>query len=83
MQSRLFAWVRAHEDEVPALRWYFAVPNGGLCDKGTAVKMKAEGVRPGVLDTLCLLPRQGFHGLAIELKWHGNTLTDEQEQWVE
>lgn len=35
----------------PELSLFHAIPNGGQRDKITAGKLKAEGVKPGVLDT--------------------------------
>lgn len=62
-------------DPVPALAWYHAIPNGG--SRGDTMRsraieggrMKAEGVRPGVLDTFWPLGRRdSYCGLYIELK---------------
>jgi len=36
---------------LPELGLFHAIPNGGARDKITAAKLKAEGVKPGVLDT--------------------------------
>lgn len=44
--------VRLHEPRWPALRWLFAVPNGGARSKAAAGKLKAEGTRRGVPDFL-------------------------------
>ena len=44
--------VRLHEARWPALRWLFAVPNGGARNKVAGAKLKAEGVRRGVPDYL-------------------------------
>jgi hypothetical protein len=52
----------------PELRWFHAIPNGGLRSKAVAVKMKAEGVRKGVSDYCLPVQRGGFAGLYIELK---------------
>lgn len=47
---------------------FFAVPNGGKRNVITATIMKKEGVRRGVADLILLLPRNGYHGLLIEMK---------------
>lgn len=63
-QAALFCWAASY----PALRWMFAIPNGGSRDKITAGKLKAEGVKAGVADVFLPVPKNGFHGLWIEMK---------------
>lgn len=46
----------------------FAIPNGGLRDKITAARLKAEGVREGVSDIFLPVARGHWHGLFIEMK---------------
>jgi hypothetical protein len=76
--------VRLNEARHPELRMLFAVPNGGDRHKATAAKLKAEGVKAGVLDYILPVARGGFHGLAIELKRRKRGQTSgEQEQWIE
>lgn len=64
-------------------RWalIFAVPNGGQRSKATAGKLKAEGVRAGVLDLCLPLPARGYHGMFMELKVGRNKLTPRQQEW--
>lgn len=50
---------------------YFAVPNENTRSDSniiTGAQRKAMGVYHGVADTLMLIPRGGYHGLAIEYK---------------
>jgi VRR-NUC domain len=75
-QSAFIQWARTHDS---ACR-IFAVPNGGHRSKFTAVKLKAEGVRPGVPDLMLPLPRGGSAGLFIEMKYGRNNLTAEQKR---
>lgn len=52
--------VRLHSNEaspLPELHLFHAIPNGGARDKSTAGKLKAEGVKPGVLDTFLPVPK--------------------------
>lgn len=58
---------------VTVLDRIFAIPNGGLRDKVTAAKLKAEGVKDGVPDTFLPLPRSVWAGLFIEMKRPGTT----------
>lgn len=56
---------------------WFAVPNGGKRHVITAVKLKAEGVRPGVPDLCFILPGGRFAGL--ELKSEKGILSEHQK----
>lgn len=50
------------------LRMLHAIPNGGLRDKATASRLKAEGARAGVPDCHLPVSRHNFLSLYIELK---------------
>lgn len=85
-QRAFFAWLAFHLDRYPLARWMFAVPNGGLRDKVTAARLKAEGVKAGVSDIFYPVPIQStrhgsmtnYHGLFIEMKAGDGALSDEQ-----
>lgn len=79
-QSALFEW--AELSGIPALRWMFAVPNGGARHIATAVKLHQEGVKRGVPDIMLPVPHGQYHGLFIEMKFGKNKVTPEQEQWL-
>lgn len=64
IQAAYFDWARRH----PVARRAFAIPNGGARSKATAGRLKAEGVRAGVLDVMLPVPRGGAAGLWIEFK---------------
>ena len=51
--------------------WLHHIPNGGLRDKVTASRLKAEGVKDGVLDLFLPVARGIYHGLYIEMKRPG------------
>ena len=65
----------------PELKWFHS-PNGGNRNKDEARKFKAMGVSPGVPDILIPHPKNGYNGLAIELKVKPNTATDTQLEWL-
>jgi hypothetical protein len=83
-QVALFAWAESVRRQYPDLRWMHSVPNGGVRSPRTAGRMKAEGVRRGVVDVFLDVPKGGYHGLRIELKRpKGGSLTTEQREWID
>lgn len=57
-------------------------PNGGKRNKGVAIKLKRQGVKPGVPDILIFEPRGIYHGFMIELKVGKNTTSKYQKEWL-
>jgi len=82
-QVAFIAWTELQKQVYPHVNRFFAVPNGGQRHKAVATKMKAEGVKAGVPDLLLLLPRGGYHGLVIEMKYGKNNITDSQSDWLD
>lgn len=54
------------------------VPNGGSRSQREGERFKRMGVLAGVCDVLVFEPRQGYNGLAIELKIGNNKSTEDQ-----
>lgn len=89
-QAALFVWERQSRARFPDLEWMFAIPNGGHRNLLVARKMKAEGVKPGVLDIFLPVARKGFHGLFLEMKAERSRpvrggkggLSDLQCEWI-
>lgn len=81
-QKALFQWSALHAGRCPELALMFAIPNGGKRDPVTAVRLRDEGVKPGVPDICLPVARQGWHGLFIELKWGRNKPSEPQLDWL-
>jgi hypothetical protein len=83
-----------HDLQVICVRWFrvkfrayekllFAIPNGGYRLKTTARMMRAEGELPGVPDIQLAVPRNGYHGLFIEMKnGKAGRLSDHQKEMI-
>lgn len=81
-QKALMDWAALHQARYPELALLFAVPNGGKRDPATAARLRGEGVKPGVPDLCLPVPRQGWHGLFIELKYGRNKPSEYQLDWL-
>lgn len=84
-QKALFYWAALHETRVPELAMLYAIPNGRGRSKAEAGKLKAEGVKAGVLDVALDVARGGYHGLRIEMKAPDklDNVSAEQTTWIE
>lgn len=82
-----------HQEQVAVINWFrlqhrqyasylFAIPNGGVRNIGTAVKLKKEGVLAGVPDLFLMIPMNGYHGLWIEMKVKGGRVSDSQKEFI-
>lgn len=82
-QAALFEWATLSECKYPALKWLYAIPNGGKRDIITATNLKRTGVKPGVPDICLPVARNGFHALYIELKRvSGGAVSASQRIWL-
>ena len=66
-------WRRTYPDH-----WIFAIPNGGWRTPATALKLKLEGVSPGVPDLFIPAIK-----LFIEMKAEGGRLSEPQKVWID
>lgn len=92
-QTALIDWVHLREDRYPALRLLYAIPNGAKLPYGKnkqgkrfsfqAMRLLAEGLRPGVPDLCLPAPRKDFCGLYIELKVGKNKPTAAQKVFLD
>ena len=80
-QAAVFDWAAYN----PALKWMHHNANGGKRDVREAVRLRRQGVKPGVWDIFLPKPMGEFHGLYIEMKKqkkHGKaSLTKDQRQF--
>jgi hypothetical protein len=81
-QAALFSWSKRFERKLPQLKMLYSIPNGGHRHKVVAVKMKAEGVKPGVPDVCLSYPVGMIPGMYIEMKYGDNKPTDSQIDWL-
>lgn len=84
-QVSLFQWADIQRFTLPELNLLFAIPNAGAgAQKGQAGKMKAEGVKKGIPDTMLPVARGRYHGAFIEMKrLRGGRVEPEQTEWHE
>jgi len=89
-QCALFCYIRQEAPHVlpsniaASLNRLFAIPNGGERHAAVAGKMKAEGVKAGVLDTFLPVPLGDACGLFLEMKAPGKlkNTSSEQDDWI-
>jgi len=72
-----------------AARWldaqgvlWFHPPNGGKRNRIEAAIFKGLGVKAGVPDIVIMEPRGRYHGMLVELKVAGGSLTDNQRAFL-
>jgi len=81
-QTALFKWAEFNARVIPELTLLFHIPNGGKRDVITASRLKAQGVKSGVPDLFLPVPRGSYHGLFVEMKKIGGTISDKQGEWI-
>jgi len=79
IQSAFFKWWDMNYRS--PLAW--AVPNGGFRHITTAIKLKLEGVRPGIPDVFISIPKGKWSGLFLEFKTKTGTLTKPQKFYLD
>ena len=81
-QIELMTWCKRNMGKHPELEKIFHIPNGGKRNIQTAMRLKLEGVKPGVPDLFLPVARRGYHGLFIEMKRiKGGSLSASQKDW--
>jgi hypothetical protein len=64
----------------PEILLLHAIPNGDWRGWGTGIKLKAQGVIPGIPDLFLPVARGGNHGFYLELKKANGTV--KPDQWA-
>ena len=81
-QEALITWCRIFESRYQELEMIYHVPNGGSRNRIEAANLKRQGVKAGVPDLCLPVPKNGYHGLYIEMKFGKNKTTKDQEEWL-
>ena len=87
-QSAVIDWSDEHIEQAPPLEWIYAIINGiPLASSATQRAkiinyMKAEGMKPGVVDLCLPAARHGYHGLYIEMKKQGGKVSEGQAEFL-
>lgn len=82
IQQALFAYLAHIEPRIPEVAFIYHVPNGGRRSVATGARLKRLGVKRGVPDIIVPMARQGYHGMAIELKRPDGRLSPHQQHWL-
>lgn len=82
-QQQLFVWTAYASGKWPELDLLHHIPNGGKRSQTEAKRLKGQGVKAGVPDLCLPVARGGFHGLYIEMKRQGGTVSKEQSEWLQ
>ncbi len=75
-------WAIEHTSQGIPENLLFSIPNGGWRDQIGAAILKKEGQRNGVSDMMLAVPRNGLHGLFLELKHETGKLRPEQKEFL-
>ena len=82
-QIKLFQWAKSNEQFIPELKLIYHVPNEGKRKQSTGEILKAAGLRAGVPDVCLPVPRRGYAGLYIEMKYGKNKPTKDQTDYMD
>ena len=82
-QAALFDSLEYLKLQYPELSLAHHIPNGGSRNKAEAARLKRQGVKAGVPDICIPVPRGGYHGMYIEMKYGRNKPRETQKIWLE
>ena len=81
-QETVIQWCSWQKGKYPELKLIYHVPNGGSRNTVEATNLKRQGVKAGVPDLCLPVPKNGYHGLYIEMKYGKNKTTEKQKEWL-
>lgn len=81
-QISVIEWADWNTPRYPELKLLHHIPNGGKRNAAEAARFKAMGVKAGVPDLFLPVPRAGYAGMYIEMKFGKNKTTDKQNEWI-
>ncbi len=81
-QKALFQWANMSLGKYPDLEWMYHITNEGKRSKTYGADLVRQGLKKGVPDICLPVPRGKYHGMYIEMKRVGETLTDDQKRYM-
>ena len=81
-QMSVMDWANVNLRQYPELELLHHIPNGGKRNVKEAARFKAMGVKSGVPDLCLPVPRGGYAGMYIEMKYGKNKPTNNQNNWI-
>jgi len=84
-QKTVVEWARwaSRSAKYPMLNMLHCSLNGVKLSKTQAGIAKAQGMLSGVPDLFLPVPKNGYHGLFIEMKYGSNKVTENQEKFLQ
>ncbi len=82
-QEKVIKWARDNEKTYPFLWMLHSSLNGVKMTKAQAGRAIAQGMLSGVPDLFLPVPKNGYHGLFIEMKYGSNKVTENQEKFLQ
>ena len=81
-QAEVIRWARMRQATAPELELLYHIPNGGSRGLLEAVRLKRQGVKPGIPDLHLPIARGGYIGLWIEMKTATGRLSEDQRRII-
>lgn len=81
-QEKVIKWARDNENNYPFLWLLHSSLNGVKLSKNQAGRAKTQGMLSGVPDLFLPVPKNGFHGLYIEMKSEKGRVSVSQSRFL-